>query len=131
MHTPSKRLIKRTLGLLALATAAIGVNWPALARAEALAELTLMRHQDRFRGCYEEQLRSKPELHGRVVVAFSITPEGRASELVIKSTTLRNAKVENCLLDVIREITDFPPPDSGAKVQLTYPFKFAPKSRKN
>lgn len=101
------------------------------AQGDTLAELTLLRHQDQFRTCYETQLRAHPTLQGRVVVAFTISPEGRAADLTLKSTTLHNSKVENCILDVIRGITDFPPPDGGAKVQLTYPFKFTPKSRSN
>ena len=96
-----------------------------------VVELTLLKHRERFRDCYEKQVKLNPDLQGRMVVAFTLTQGGKAEGVTLKSTTLHNPKVENCVLQAIREIPDFPPPSSGAAVQVSYPFKFTPRLRKN
>lgn len=86
-------------------------------------ETTLVKHKAQFQACYMEQLKTNPKLEGTVVALFKINSKGKAVETEIKDTTLENAKVENCVLDVIKKI-DFPLPKDGGSVEIKYPFKF-------
>ncbi len=77
-----------------------------------------------IQGCYEKELKRNPNLKGKVVVRFSITPGGRASEIEIEQDTLGNDAVGSCIKTVIRGWV-FPfKPDSD--VSVAYPFVFSP-----
>lgn len=79
-----------------------------------------------IQGCYEKELKRNPNLKGKVVVRFSITPGGRAAEIEIEQDTLGNDAVSSCIKTVIRGWV-FPfKPDS--EVPVAYPFVFSPAS---
>ncbi len=79
-----------------------------------------------IQGCYEKELKRNPSLKGKVVVRFTITPQGRASDIEIEENTLGNDAVPSCIKTVIRGWV-FPfKPDGEATV--AYPFVFAPAS---
>jgi outer membrane biosynthesis protein TonB len=79
-----------------------------------------------IQGCYEKELKRNPNLKGKVVVRFSITTGGRASEIEIEQDTLGNDAVGSCIKTVIRGWV-FPfKPDSD--VSVAYPFVFSPAS---
>lgn len=87
-------------------------------------EAALLAHKDEFRYCYEKEINAEtPKLSGRVGTTFVIGSSGRVTQAGIESTSLKNANVERCILNVIRRI-DFPIPRGGGVVQVTYPFKF-------
>lgn len=89
-------------------------------------EAALLAHKDEFRLCYEKEINAEhPTLAGRVGTTFMIGSGGRVTEAGIESTTLKNANVERCILNVIKRI-DFPIPRGGGTVQVTYPFKYSP-----
>lgn len=89
-------------------------------------EAALLAHRDEFRLCYEREVNAGfPDLEGRVSTSFVIGSEGRVTEAGVASTTLKNANVERCVLNVIRRI-EFPIPRGAGVVQVTYPFKFRP-----
>ena len=73
--------------------------------------------------CYEAALKQQPTLSGRVMVQFVIGMRGQVSSSEVKSSTLGNPTVENCLLQAIRR-WEFPPPKQGADVVIVYPFVF-------
>ncbi len=76
-----------------------------------------------IRYCYERQLSASPELYGKVLVKFTIGPDGLVKAQSIGSSTLKSAMVEGCIL---RRVTDwqFPKPKGGTNVNVTYPFLF-------
>ncbi len=77
-----------------------------------------------IQGCYEKELKQNPNLKGKVVVRFSITTGGRASEIEIEQDTMGNDAVGSCIKTVIRGWV-FPfKPDSD--VSVAYPFVFSP-----
>ncbi len=79
-----------------------------------------------IQGCYEKELKRNPSLKGKVVVRFTITPQGRASDIEIEENTLGNDAVPSCIKTVIRGWS-FPfKPDGEATV--AYPFVFSPAS---
>jgi Ca-activated chloride channel family protein len=85
---------------------------------------SIRRQMKAIRACYEKQLKSDPNLQGRVVVRFVIGANGQVTKAEIASSTLNNEKVEKCLLKVIRRMT-FPQPEGGSSVVVSYPFTFA------
>jgi hypothetical protein len=79
------------------------------------------RHLNEVRYCYEEGLRARPDLQGRVGVRFVVAPDGAVKIAARASSDLGDARVEQCIVDAVRRWT-FPAPDGGGLVIVTYPF---------
>ncbi len=75
------------------------------------------------RYCYERQLAANPNLYGKIKVEFVISPTGKVTTQKIKSTTMKNALVEGCILRKIKRWA-FPLPKGGTEVAVSYPFYF-------
>jgi hypothetical protein len=74
--------------------------------------------------CYEKELKRNPTMKGKVVVRFSISTAGRATEIDIEENTLGNDAVSACIKAIIRTWV-FPfKPDS--EVPVAFPFVFSP-----
>jgi TonB family protein len=79
-----------------------------------------------IQNCYEKELKRNPSLKGKVVVRFSITPQGRTTDIDIEENTLGNEAVSSCIKTVIRGwVFPFKPP---SEVPVAYPFVFSPAS---
>ena len=78
-------------------------------------------HHGEFRTCYEEVLAQGQDVQGEVLLAFVITPEGEASRVRVKRTTLGNAAVESCVAQAVRRWA-FPRPKRPQPVE--YPIRF-------
>lgn len=79
-------------------------------------------NQAQIRYCYETEVQRQPSLKGRVEVQWRINLSGGVITAKVASSTLRNAKVEGCMVRQIRN-WKFPKPDGG-EVIVTYPFIF-------
>jgi TonB family protein len=79
------------------------------------------RHINEVRFCYEQELNQRPDLQGRVAVKFIISPTGAVQTAATASSTLGNAKAEQCIVSAVRRWT-FPSPEGGGIVVVTYPF---------
>ncbi len=89
-------------------------------------EAALLAHRDEFRLCYEREINAEnPSMQGRVSTSFVIGSSGSVNQAGVKSTTLKNANVERCILGVIKRIA-FPIPKGAGTVEVSYPFKFSP-----
>jgi hypothetical protein len=77
-------------------------------------------HMNEVRYCYETELARRPGLAGRVAVQFVIGATGEALSSVLQSSTLGNARVENCIVQAFRRWT-FPKPPAGGIVIASYP----------
>jgi hypothetical protein len=76
-----------------------------------------------FRACYQKELNRTPKLPGgKIIVAFTIAPEGHVSRAATKSSTLNNAEVEKCVVTTIQRLKF---PAAKAPAHVTYPFVFA------
>jgi TonB family protein len=73
--------------------------------------------------CYERQLSANPDLYGKVAVRFTIGSSGKVETQRIGQSTLRNTAVEGCILQQVAR-WQFPVPEGGTKVNVTYPFLF-------
>jgi TonB family protein len=72
--------------------------------------------------CYEAVLRTNEALAGEVVVRWTVSNDGLPEEVVLVSSSLRNAEAEACLLQRVR-LLKFTPPRQGA-VRVEFPFVF-------
>jgi hypothetical protein len=87
--------------------------------------MAILAHKDEFRLCYEREINAEtPSIGGSVGTTFVIGATGRVTQAGVASSTLHNANVERCVLNVIKRI-DFPLPRGAGVVQVSYPFKFA------
>lgn len=79
-------------------------------------------HIGDVKACFDEGLRRNPKLGGRVVVQFTIGPDGKVPVSVVQDTTLGDHDVARCIGEAAREWT-FPEPDGGGNVVVSYPFQ--------
>jgi hypothetical protein len=82
------------------------------------------QHLGSFRRCYENGLRSDPQLQGRVSVRFVIGRDGKVSNVANAGSDLPSASVLACVVRAFQGII-FPAPDGGMVV-VTYPLVFSP-----
>jgi hypothetical protein len=79
-----------------------------------------------IRWCYQQALQRDPNLGGKVVLGFLIAPTGGVQAPKIKSNTMQNSSVGECIRKKSRLWKFPPPPDSGV-VTVSYPFLFKAK----
>jgi hypothetical protein len=72
--------------------------------------------------CYESALRTQPDLAGPVSVEFVIGADGKVSSAHVGGGA---SAVDRCVEGVFKGI-QFPAPDNGATVRVTYPFTMSP-----
>jgi hypothetical protein len=90
---------------------------------EALASFVGGRKSE-ISACYQNPLAQNPKLRGTVVVLFTLTSTGRATEVGIEEDTLQNAAVVSCLTALL-QAWDFPF-RPAEEVPVAYPFVFSP-----
>jgi hypothetical protein len=82
--------------------------------------------------CYDAELEEDPTLEGKVVMRFEILGDQEVGgvvdnvEIVGDETTLQNAALHECMEESMYAL-DFPAPDQGGTVTVTYPFLFRPE----
>ena len=67
----------------------------------------ILKHNNSVKYCYQRELKRNPNLKGKLVVRFRITPQGTVKEVEVISSTLNNRKVERCVSNRIRRWSDF------------------------
>jgi hypothetical protein len=87
-------------------------------------QLVVRKNFGRLRMCYENGLRSDPSLAGTVSVAFIIDANGATGSVGDKGSTMTDARVLSCVVDVYRGMS-FPKPENGT-VTVVYPIQFTP-----
>ncbi len=79
------------------------------------------RHIGEIRYCYEQGLQQKPDMSGRVSMAFSIGANGYVTTANISNSSLHSAQVEGCITNRLKS-WKFPNPRGGVVVKVNYPF---------
>ncbi len=60
---------------------------------------------------------------GRILVSFTIDPQGNVARASIAETELNNSTVEDCVVRRFRRFA-FPQPSTPGLVHVNYPFMF-------
>lgn len=85
------------------------------------------RHE--LQSCYERALNTMEKgtrLEGKIILSWEIIERGQARNVKVKSSTLGNARVENCIRDRLASWT-FPEPPTGLVAEVSaYPFVLTP-----
>ena len=82
------------------------------------------QHFGRFRLCYENGLRTNPNLQGRVAVRFVIDRGGAVTTSSDGGSDLPDSSVVSCIARAFRNMS-FPQPEGGV-VTVVYPMSFSP-----
>ena len=90
---------------------------------KAAIDGVIRRHLAQIRYCYQRELTKDPELAGKVVVKFVISADGTVRQASVKSSTMDNASVEQCVAARIERMV-FPEVQGGGIVIVAYPFVF-------
>ncbi len=75
-----------------------------------------------FRFCFETALKQQPGLAGKVMLEFTIEPDGSVQTAVATGLT---PEVEQCMVERARKLR-FPPGSASTKVRFPFIFKVAP-----
>jgi hypothetical protein len=93
----------------------------------------VIRHyQYEIRGCYQKELNRLEKgqhLEGKIVMTWEIIEKGRAKNVRVRSSTLNNKNIENCLRERIASY-EYPNPPAGMTAEVTaFPFYFRPATK--
>ena len=85
--------------------------------------------RDDIAACYSKLIETK-DVAGKLVVRFTVAPDGAVQSAETRpESTLQEATLDACMLDIIRGL-HFQPPKGGGIVVVTYPFVFSSKPPK-
>ncbi len=100
-------------------------NVPINSKDAAGIQGVIKRFMGQIKACYERELKTNPDLAGKVSVSWVISGEGKAGDVQVVENTMGNPEVGTCVVKVIGRIP-FPAPPDGSEVEIPgYPFLFA------
>lgn len=87
----------------------------------------VLGHRDEARQCYDTALASHPEIAGELVVAWTIDPTGKVTQVSADASRsqITDPGVIACVSDVVRRI-QFAASPGGFETKAFYPFNFHP-----
>ena len=80
------------------------------------------RRAGAIRACYESRLQLNPKLSGKLTARWTISIEGKVSGVSVTQNSIKDGKVTNCVLRVLRRMR-FQKPEGGICV-VQWPFVF-------
>jgi hypothetical protein len=89
----------------------------------ALIDQVIQRHMSQIKYCYARQLNQNPDLGGKISIKFVIANDGSVSNGQVKTSTMNNDAVEDCMVRQFHRM-QFPPPKGNGIVVVSYPFVF-------
>jgi hypothetical protein len=84
----------------------------------------VMARKNAIRACYARQLQRNPQLAGKIIIRWEIDSAGLVEQAKVKSTTMRNGSVEDCIVRQIQNLK-LPRPRVGKRAVVNYPFVFS------
>lgn len=90
---------------------------------EVVREVMAARGAD-VRRCYTRELRNTPSLRGRMLVQFTVQPDGAIFGVRVQRDTIRSPRVRACVTHVIESMRFAS--GGAAPMRFRYPFVFAP-----
>jgi TonB family protein len=119
-----KKYLLLTLVLASVSTSAWSTEQKAQVDSSDV-ENAILNRKDDFFACYNKHQKAHAKKKsGKVVTDFVIGADGKVSKASIKESTLKEPKVEACILETIQSI-QFPVPHNGKPEQVSYPFQFS------
>lgn len=85
----------------------------------------MKRLSGRVKACYERELKANPDLQGKVVVAFEIGTNGKATGVEVTENSTNNAALGTCIRTEVQRASFSPPPEEPVEV-VGYPFILTP-----
>jgi len=79
------------------------------------------RKKGQIKACYEEQLKSNPDIAGKIEVTWTVQSDGSVTGVSVASNTTGNSDLEGC---IIRRIKRWKFPEGEDEFEITYPFNF-------
>ncbi len=80
-------------------------------------------HISEVRKCYENRLRTKPDLSGKLILNWEINRDGVVANPV--ASVPLDKEVDNCVIDKLKK-WKFPEPPNNRVASVSYPFEFTP-----
>ena len=84
---------------------------------------TMHNHEEEIRSCYAQALAVDKTLAGRIVMQWTISPDGSVNEVSVKESTLNHTGMEESMKASILQWR-FPMPRDKEPVHVEYPFVF-------
>ncbi|MFT7521372.1 MAG: Ca-activated chloride channel family protein [Kiritimatiellia bacterium] len=91
---------------------------------KSYVEQIVQRHMKAIRYCYQRQLQMNPGLTGKIVIKFVVNRAGSVTQAEVKSSTIHNKAVEDCL---VARFESMKFPGGTGEMVVSYPFIFRPK----
>lgn len=83
----------------------------------------IQANKSAIRFCYDSALQRDRDLFGKLVLEWDIAEQGRVTRAVVKSSTLNNNSVANCIIKKLKT-WKFPEPPPNQVAVVSYPFVF-------
>lgn len=64
-------------------------------------------HKRALQDCYKQELKFNALVHGKIIVRFTVDPEGNVVRASIVSSTLNSSRMERCVLNRVRKWRNF------------------------
>src|SRR5690606_32561969 len=80
--------------------------------------------QRAIQACYSRELQRSKGLGGTITVAWKIDSAGFVSRAKVRTTTMRNGRVEDCIVRQVNSMK-FPSPKGGGSATVNFPFIFS------
>lgn len=96
-------------------------------RDQDAVSVVVQSHNAAIQFCYQRTLKRNPNLKGKIVVRFTIAPQGSVSQATILSSTLNNSSVESCIVSRIQRWNDFgaiDPSKGDTTIRQVYTFGY-------
>jgi len=90
---------------------------------EQIRKVVLTRRNG-IRACYQRELQRSKGLAGKIIIKWKINAAGKVTTARTKSTTMRNNRVEDCIVRQVQRMT-FPSPKGGTVAIVSFPFIFS------
>ncbi len=84
----------------------------------------IQKNKNSLKGCYDRALTQNQNLNGKVLLSWRIVNGGKMTQPKVKSSTLNDVEVEQCIISRLRILT-FPDPGPNEIAEVDYPFVFS------
>lgn len=85
---------------------------------------TIRAHKAEIAACYEQTLAADPAAEGRVVLEFTIAPDGGVERAEVAQSSIDDATLHACMMDSAMG-WQFAKPAGSGNVVVKYPFVFS------